>query len=267
LALAAAVVHAGWNLLLAREEDTHAATAVAVAVGAVAFAPVAIADWRMSARAVPYMAASTSLELVYLGLLATAYSLAALSFVYPIARGSAPVLVLIVSVAFLGVSVSWLAGLGVLLVAAGIVLVRGLRERPPGRDLALALGVGGCIAAYTLVDKHGIRHASPIAYLEVVFTGIAAVYVAVVFARRGGAVLRRALKPATVFTGIGFFGSYGLTLLALARAPAASVAAVREVSVLIATAVAARTLHEPVGLERMAGAALVVGGIAAIALG
>jgi drug/metabolite transporter (DMT)-like permease len=89
----------------------------------------------------------------------------------------------------------------------------------------------------------------------------------VVFARRGGAVLRRALKPATALTGIGFFGSYGLTLLALARAPAASVAAVREVSVLIATAAAARTLHEPVGLERMAGAALVVGGIAAIALG
>jgi drug/metabolite transporter (DMT)-like permease len=261
------VVHAGWNLLLAREEDTHAATAVAVAVGALAFAPVAVAGWRMTGRAIPYMAASAGLELIYLGLLATAYSLAALSFVYPIARGSAPVLVLVVSVVFLGVTVSWLAALGVLLVAAGIVLVRGLRERPPGRDLALALGVGACIAAYTLVDKHGIRHASPIAYLEVVFTGIAVVYVAVVFSRRGAAVLRRALKPATVLTGLGFFGSYALTLLALARAPAASVAAVREVSVLIATAVAARTLHEPVGLERLAGAALVVGGIAAIALG
>jgi drug/metabolite transporter (DMT)-like permease len=261
------VVHAGWNLLLAREEDTHAATAVAVAIGALVFAPVAIADWRMSADAVPYMTASASLELVYLGLLATAYSLAALSFVYPIARGSAPVLVLLVSIAFLGVSVSWLAALGVLLVAAGIVLVRGLRERPPGRDLGLALGVGACIAAYTLVDKHGIRHASPIAYLELVFSAIAVVYVGVVFTRRGGAVLRSALKPATALTGIGFFGSYALTLLALARAPAASVAAVREVSVLIATAVAARTLHEPVGRERLAGAALVVGGIAAIALG
>ena len=111
-------MHAGWNLLLAREEDTHAATAVAVAIGALVFAPVAIADWRMSAKAVPYMTASAGLELVYLGLLATAYSLAALSFVYPIARGSAPVLVLLVSVAFLGVSVSWAAALGVLLVAA-----------------------------------------------------------------------------------------------------------------------------------------------------
>ncbi len=72
------MVHAGWNLLLAREEDTHAATAVAVAIGALAFAPVAIADWRMSAEAVPYMTAPASLELIYLGLLATAYSLAEL---------------------------------------------------------------------------------------------------------------------------------------------------------------------------------------------
>jgi drug/metabolite transporter (DMT)-like permease len=260
-------VHAGWNLLLAREEDTHAATAVAVAIGAVAFAPLAVADWRMSADAVPYMGSSAGLELVYLGLLATAYSLAAISFVYPIARGSAPVLVLLVSVLFLGATVSVAAALGVLVVAAGIVLVHGLRERPPGRDLALALAVGGSIAAYTLVDKHGIRHASPLAYLEVVFAAMAVVYLAVIWARRGGAVLRRAVKPAVVLIGVGCFGSYVLILLALARAPAASVAAVREVSVLIATAVAARTLDEPVGLGRLAGAALVVGGIAAIALG
>jgi drug/metabolite transporter (DMT)-like permease len=105
------------------------------------------------------------------------------------------------------------------------------------------------------------------AYLEVVFVAMAAVYLAVMWARRGGAALRRALTPATALAGVGFFGSYGLTLLALARAPASSVAAVRETSVLIATAAAARALREPVGLERLAGAALVVAGIAAIALG
>ena len=259
-------MHAGWNLLLAREEDTHAATAVAIGIGALVFAPVAVADWRMSVDAVPYMSASTVLELAYLALLASAYALAALSFVYPIARGSAPVLVLVVSVAFLGVGVSLVAAGGVLVVAAGVVLVRGLRERPPARDLGLALGVGACIAAYTLVDKQGIRHASPIAYFEIVITGMAVVYLAAVAARRGLEPLRRALKPSVALIGIGCFGSYALILLALTRAPAASVAAVREVSVLIATAAAALTLGEPVGLERLAGAALVVGGIAAIAL-
>jgi drug/metabolite transporter (DMT)-like permease len=240
---------------------------VAVAIGALVFVPVAVADWRMSARAVPFMAASASLELSYLGLLASAYSLAALSFVYPIARGSAPVLVLVVGVAVLGATVSLPAAIGVLLVAAGIVLVRGLRERPPSRDLGLALGIGACIATYTLVDKEGIRHASPIAYLELVIGAMAVAYLGAIWARRGGAVLRRALTPAVALIGVGCFGSYALVLLALARAPAAPVAAVREVSVLIATAVAARALHEPVGPMRLVGAALIVGGIAAIALG
>jgi drug/metabolite transporter (DMT)-like permease len=260
-------VHAGWNLLLAREEDTHAATAVAIGIGALVFAPVAVADWRMSAGAVPYMATSTVLELAYLMLLASAYALAALSFVYPIARGSAPVLVLVVSVVFLGAAVSLAAAGGVLLVATGVMLVRGVRERPPARDLGLALGVGACIAAYTLVDKQGIRHASPIAYFEVVITGMAVVYLAILASRRGLDPLRRAVKLSVALIGVGCFGSYALILLALTRAPAAPVAAVREVSVLIATAVAARALDERVGLERLAGAVLVVAGIAAIALG
>ena len=267
LTLASAFVHAGWNLLLAREEDTHAATAVAVGIGALVFAPVAIASWRMTGGALPFISASAVLELVYLALLASAYALAALSFVYPIARGSAPVLVLVVSVVFLGVSVSPAAAAGVLLVAVGVVLVRGLRERPPGRDLALALGVGAAIAAYTLVDKHGIRHASPIAYEELVFAAMGTVYLGAVRARRGPGALRRALKPSGALIGVGAFGSYALILLALTRASAPPVAAVREVSVLIATAAAARTLDERVGVGRLAGAALVVGGIAAIALG
>jgi drug/metabolite transporter (DMT)-like permease len=147
-----------------------------------------------------------------------------------------------------------------------VVLVRGLRERPPGRDLGLALGVGACIAAYTLVDKDGIRHASPLAYLDLVFAAMAIAYTGGVAVRRGAGALRAALTPAVAVIGVGCFGSYVLVLLALQRAPAAPVAAVREVSVLIATAAAARALDESVGLERLAGAALVVGGIAAIAL-
>src|SRR4051794_7225073 len=221
----------------------------------------------MSGAAVPFMAASASLELVYLGLLATAYSLAALSFVYPIARGTAPVLVLVVGVVFLGTAVSALSALGVLLVAAGVVLVRGLRGRPPGRHLAMGVGIGACIAGFPLGDKHGVEHAAPLAYLEGVFVAMGTVYVGAVWRRRGGAALRGALTPSTAVAGLGFFGSYGLVLLALQRAPAAPVAAVRETSVLIATAAAARALREPVGAERLAGAALVVGGIAAIALG
>ena len=126
LALAAAAVHAAWNLLLSGEEDTHSASAVAIVFGTLVFAPVAVLTWRVDSGAVPYILGSSALELVYLALLATAYSVAAMSFIYPIARGSAPVLVLVAGVVALGVRVSVAAAVGVVIVALGIVLVRGL---------------------------------------------------------------------------------------------------------------------------------------------
>src|SRR5690349_15752673 len=106
LALAAAVVHAGWNMLLSDERDTHSATAVALVVGTLVFAPVAVVGWRFGSAAVPYVVGSSALELLYIVLLATAYSVAAMAFVYPIARGTAPVLVLIAGAVVAGASVT-----------------------------------------------------------------------------------------------------------------------------------------------------------------
>lgn len=266
LALAAAVVHAAWNLLLSDAEDVHSSSAVAVSAGVVVFAPVAALTWRLHTAAIPYMAASSSLETIYLVLLATGYSVAAMSFVYPIARGSAPVLVLLISVIALGSSVSVGAAIGVVVVAVGIVLVRGVRVSGRARDLALALSVGACIAGYTLVDKHGITHGNPIAYLELVFTGMAVVYVAGVWRWRGAAALRAAVNPRSVLAGIGYFGGYALTLGALALAPAASVAAVRESSVVMATVYLAITGREQVGRLRLLGAIAVASGIALVSL-
>ena len=266
LALAAAVVHATWNVLLSGTDDTHSASAVALVVGTIVFAPVALVAWRFDSAAWPYVAASSTLEVLYMVLLSTAYSVAAMSFVYPIARGSAPVLVLVAGAVVAGATVSWPA-LGVLLVALGIVLVRGIRGAGRPRDLGLALSVGACIAGYTLVDKHGIVHANPIAYAEVVFALTALAYLLGAWRVRGRAALRVAVTPKTLLAGLGFFGAYALALLALRFAPAASVAAVRESSVLIATAVLAIEGRERIGTTRALGAAAVVAGIALIALG
>jgi len=267
LALAAAVVHATWNLLVSGQEDTHSASAVALVVGTVVFAPVALVTWRLDSAAVPYVAGSSALELAYLALLATAYSVAAMSFVYPIARGSAPVLVLVAGVIAVGAAVSLLAAVGVVVVAVGIVLVRGLSTSGRPRDLALALGVGVCIAGYTLVDKHGIVHAAPITYLVLVLGLPAVVYALAVWRVRGGAALRAAVNRSTVLAGIGMFGAYALALAALRLAPAAAVAAVRESSVVMGTAVLAITGREKIEPERLAGAVAVVAGIALISLG
>jgi uncharacterized membrane protein len=267
LTLAAAVIHAGWNLLLADTPDTHSASAVAITVGVVVFAPVAAVGWRLETGALPYVAGSSALESVYLLLLATGYTIAAMSFVYPIARGSAPVLLLIVSALALQATVSLPAAVGVLLVAVGIVLVRGLRGPARSRDLVLALAVGACIASYTLVDKTGIKHGNPISYLELVFGITAAVYLSGTWRVRGRAALRAAIGPRTVLAGVGFFASYALTLAALRLAPAASVAAVRESSVVFATVALAITGREHIPPPRLAGAVVVVAGIALISLG
>jgi drug/metabolite transporter (DMT)-like permease len=267
LALAAAVVHATWNLLLADARDTYSASAVAVVTGVVIFAPVAALTWHLHASALPYVVASSTLEGIYLVLLATGYSLAAMSFVYPIARGSAPVLVLVISVAVLGAAVSLIAAGGVVLVAVGIVMVRGMRTAGELRDLALALAVGLCIAGYTLVDSHGIRHGAPVSYLELVFAGTAAGYLAGAWRARGARALRAAINPSSLLAGIGYFGSYALVVAALKLAPAASVAAVRETSVLMAAVYLAVRGREQVTFERLAGSASVLAGIVLISLG
>ena len=267
LALAAAVVHATWNLLLSGADDTHSATAVGMVVGTVVIAPAAVLGWRVESAAWPYMVSSSALELMYLVLLATAYSVAAMSFVYPIARGSAPVLVLVAGALVTGAAVSALAAAGVVLVALGIVFVRGVRGRGRPRDLALAVSVGACIAGYTLIDKHGLGHASPLAYLQVVFGLTTVAYLIGAWRIRGRAAVLAAVNSRTLLAGVGFSGAYALALLALRLAPAASVSAVRESSVVMATAVLALSGREKIAVSRLVGAIAVVAGIALISLG
>jgi drug/metabolite transporter (DMT)-like permease len=257
LALAAAFLHAGWNLLLARARDVQAATAVVLGLSLVLFAPVAAVTWDVEWEVWPYALGSGVFELAYIALLAYAYTHAELSIVYPVARGLAPVFVLSATFG----SVDGVAAAGVLLVALGVLFVRGVRE-PDRRALTLALLIAGCIAAYTLFDNRGIEHADPFGYLELVVGVPGLAYLAWVWRRRGTSALRAELGPATVLAALASFGAYALVLLALDRAAAAPVAAVRETSVVIAVALAALVLRERVGWARLAGAALVVAGVA-----
>ena len=264
LALAAAVLHAGWNVLLHGSEDVEARTAGVAAFAVLLFAPVAAATWSVQRAAVPYVAASAAFEIVYFALLIAAYRRRDLSVVYPVARGSAPVLVLIGSAVVLGTHVSAGEALGVCLVAAGVLFVRGVRHGAAG--LPIALTIGCSIAAYTLVDKQGLHHASPIPYLELTMTPVAIALCAYVLVRRGAAPLRAQVNVPTLAAGAGSFGAYCLFLFALRLAPAPGVAAVRETSVVFAAALAALFLHERVTPMRIAGAATVAGGVALLAL-
>ncbi len=260
-------MHAAWTLLLARAPDSAAATAAALVIAVVAFAPVAALGWDVGAEALPYLALSTVFELGFFATLALALRSGEVGFVYPLSRGVAPVLVLAVGVAALGADVSAAQAAGIGAIAAGVLLARGLDGRASARDSAYALACGACIAGYTLTDSYGLDHAAPVPYLWCVLIPVVLVYVPVVARVRGGAsTIRAAVNPRIAIAGLCIFGAYALVLAALERAPAAPVAALRETSVVFATAFAAAFLGEPAGPRRVAGAALVLAGVTALAL-
>jgi drug/metabolite transporter (DMT)-like permease len=263
-ALAAAVLHAVWNLLLARAPDVDSAAAVALITAEVVFLPVAILVWHVERGVWPWLIGSGLFEIAYFALLATAYRLAPLSVVYPVARGGAPVLVLLVGVVALGYSTSAAQVGGVLLIVIGVLLVRGVGHAN-ANGLAFGLAIASCIAGYTLIDSHGIRYAGPITYLELSMLGPAIIYAGAVTRVKGVTAVRAAIGPASIAAGIATFAAYAFVLAALERASAASVAAVRETSVVIATALAALVLKERVGPARIAGAVVVVLGVALLA--
>jgi uncharacterized membrane protein len=269
LAFGAAWLHAISNVFLGRRRDPDAAIAVAMVVGVAVLAPVAVATWHVQASAAPFIAASGLLELGYFAFLAAAYRAADVRLVYPVARGTAPVLVLLGAVVVLGRSASPGQIAGVLAVSLGILLVRRVRldtSADAARGFLLALVTALFIAGYTLVDKQGLRHASPVPYLELVMIVPSLVYAAAVARLRGlPAVARESTVPVATI-GVALCATYVLILYALRLAPAASVSAVRETSVVVASGLAtlaARERLQPVGFV---GALLVAAGIALVAL-
>jgi drug/metabolite transporter (DMT)-like permease len=267
--LLAALLHAAWNLLVRAGAD-RALDALLVAVAASAVSAVAAAFLPAPARASwPFLAASAALHAAYFALLAEAYRDGDFGPSYTLMRGIAPVLVVMAGVA--GASAEPLAprtALGALLVGAGVVAMAVLARAPgalPRRALGFVLANAAVIAAYTLVDGAGVRrsgHAA--AYTAWVFVLDAVPLVALAVALRGRAVLAhaRAHWPRGIAGGAFTLAAYTLVLWAMTRAPVAGVAALRETSVVFATALATWRLRERLGAGRIAAAALVALGVA-----
>ena len=259
-ALGAAALHAFWNVVLARERDVEAATALAVVSVLVVLVLPAALTWRVEADAIPFIVASGVLELVYFAMLAAAYRRYELSLVYPVARGLAPVLALVIVVAAGGALPAALGVVGVLAVSAGVLLVRGPRGNLHG--LAVGAAIAAIIGGYTVVDRYGIQHAAAGPYLLLIMIGPAIVYPLAIGKRR----LRAAAGWQPFAIGAGLSVAYLLVLLALRVASAPAVSAVRETSVVMATALAAVFLHERVSRGRLVGSVLVAAGVALLAL-
>jgi drug/metabolite transporter (DMT)-like permease len=265
--LAAAACHAGWNALLKLNLEPALATAlVAMASGLVAV-PFVLVAGLPDAAAWPYVAASVVVHIGYYLALAEAYRHGDLGHVYPIARGSAPLVTAVIAAAILGEAPGAFGWAGITVLAAGIVLlaVRGGRSarRLDARSVGFALLTSASITAYTLVDGTGARAAgSAAAYAAWLFLMSGAVMTLYGFWRVGPSLGRHlaanwptALGGAALST-----AAYAIAIWAMTVAPIALVAALRETSVLFATLLSTLLLREPWLAARIAATLMVLAG-------
>ena len=258
LVLLAALLHAGWNLLLHTTNDRLAAATVAGLVAGLALLPMMVIapPWQVW----PLIILSALAEGAYALCLTTAYRLGALSLVYPLARGSAPLLVTLGGWLVLSQppTVWTLAGAGALALGLASVATSGSRIGQ-GAAIGFALLTGVAIATYTTIDAGAVRQVNPVSYLGAVLGLQGIVLVGVM---RGDLKrLRRAAWPGAQIA-VGSVAAYLLVLLAFQQANAGPVATLREVSVLIGVLLA----REQKGWRVWLGAALVVLGAILTAL-
>lgn len=236
LVLAAAGLHAAWNLTLHATEDRPATMAVAgLLAGAFLLPGIVLAPpWPV----LPLVVLSALAETAYALCLSAAYRRGTLALTYPIARGTAPLLVTLGGWIVLGESIGLLPLAGAVALAAGLSLIgmTGWRARQLNA-IGFALLVGAAISTYSLIDARAVHQVSPVGYLGVVM-GLEGLLL-VGWIRGDRVRLRRALRPG-IWVAIGSTAAYLLVLLAFQRAGAGRVATLREVSVLIGLLLARR---------------------------
>ena len=287
LVIAAAAMHAAWNLIVKKAADRQIITWWALLLGSLLNLPLLAAS-QVPASIWPYATASAAIEAVYFLLLIRAYQFGDFSEVYPLARGAAPAFLAVWATLFLGEQpqIAGVVGLGLLL--TGLVVVGGsplfgrLLGRQAEKDagsapaprfsprlLATTLGVALCISVYSVIDAAAVRRMNPPAY-NVLVLGLTGLFIAPIVVRRYGAarMFRQGRQHIWRIAAVGvlLLLAYMLVLEAYSMARASYVGALREISVVIAAFSGWRILDERFGLVRIAGAALIFLGIVVVAM-
>ncbi|MFP3991916.1 DMT family transporter [Streptomyces sp. E11-3] len=265
----AAVTHASWNAIAHHLKDRLLAFTLLTGGGALIGAVMACFVPLPAAEAWPYLLISAAIHVAYIVLLMRSFNLGEFGQMYPIARGTAPLVVTVAAAVFVGERIDGWQLAGVAVACAGLVGlalwgIRGSGRPPHWPALTAALATGLAIAAYTVVDGVGVRASgSSLAYIAwlMVLEGLAIPAYALY---RHGRRLPTLLRP---YAARGLFGAalsvaaYGLVLWAQTRAPLAPVAALRESSIIAGAAIGALFFKERFGAPRIAAAALMVLGI------
>lgn len=267
LVLAAALLHATWNSLIKIGGDALIVTALIVACSGVITTPALFFVAAPTPESWPPLAASIALHVGYVFFLGKAYEHGDLSQVYPIARGSAPMLLAFMAFLFLGESPGGFAMAAVAVISLGVVSLA-LRGRgkllEDWRPVVFALVTAVFIAGYTLVDGYGARVAeSPHSYAAWLFSLHGVAIFASAAAYRGRRFIRVTVSmwPRALAGGAMGLTAYWIVIWALAQGPMAPVAALRETSVIFAALFGTVLLREPFGRLRVGAAALVAAGI------
>jgi drug/metabolite transporter (DMT)-like permease len=266
--LGAALAHAVWNAMVKSSRDVLLDMAV-VAVGGGVASLVALLFVAAPGRASwPYLAASVAVHIGYYFAVAGAYRAGDLSHGYPLMRGIAPLLVSVTAIVWFGEIPTPSVWLGVLLICGGVLSLgcAGLRWGP---SVAWALANAAIIATYTLIDAAGVRSSgSPEGYALWLLALNGVPFPLIVLLMRRDSLLPYARRSwlRGLFAGSLSVVGYGISLWAMARAPVAAVAALRETSVIFAALIGAWLLKEGHVSRRVAGAAVVACGVVALRL-
>jgi drug/metabolite transporter (DMT)-like permease len=304
MVLVAAVMHVAWNVLLKTAGDPLRTAAVGVLVATAVVVPLAIVGWWIADRppippeVLVVAGLSGLVETVYFVLLSGAYRRSELSVVYPVARGTAPLIAVVVGVAILGERPGPTAIAGVAALLAGILLLQrpwrllGSRASAAERAAAgFAYATGACIAGYTVLDRVGVGLIEPWLYAALIWPAMAVGLSAWIGlagrrdrqvdagrsadAAPGGGPAPDADRAvdlgAAALGGLLTLAAYGLVLVALSVAPVSVVAPLRESAVVLAAGWGALRLGEATGtpdaVRRLAAAGLVLAGIVLLVAG
>ena len=258
MVVGAAILHATWNALVKLDGDKLAVLAmISITEAVICLVLLPFVDFP-APDAWPFLLVAVAIHTGYKLFLYFAYQFGDLSHVYPLARGSAPLIVAVVSVLVLGEALSGQATLAITIIGLGIISLT-LEKRAYGlkdlRPALLALGTGGFIASYTIVDGLGARLAgSPHGYMAWVTLLDAPPFLLIVFMMRGRKAVSmvRSHWRAGIAAGASAYVAYWLVIWALTLAPMAAVAAVRETSIIFAVVIGVCFLKERLNLVRLA---------------
>ena len=250
--LASTVLHAAWNARLHRSADPEVVIDLAYLAVGIVLLPAAFVD--PPTEVVGAVLASSVAQSAYISLLGTGYREGSLGVVYPIARGTAPLLIGLGGWLLLDERPSVATVVGLVVLLAGLVALAGLgsrlRER---RAVVLAVGTGLCTVSYSLIDASAVDLTGALGYLSVIMILSSS---AVLLVRRPGWGRLRPVMGVSAVVGVGQGSAYALVLLAFQQAQAGQVAGLRQVSVVLGVLIA----REALGPRALWGAVLVAAG-------